>query len=391
MDRISRDRAFTTPLRRTLATGMGWLLVTGTIASAQDEGPADFNGLRTPSSPAFVLLGVEPSSVERPNTPSDFAASILSASSNLSSLPKDFALETSPYWLFGHPRRSWRDDIKRNVLESIERTFTLSAATAELGTSDAPVRGLAVSGRMSLFSGRVPDSTVKQIEELEQALAASAAADIGRLAPMFDSLLQQMLAKARTEPDSEAALDRFDEAKADLIERLTESGELGADTESLRDEATKLVTAREGFLMDVAGGVAWSAPSAALDSADLDRWGVWLTGSYTMPQVSFVGMARYLGVADGEDDAVDIGARLIYTRDRYAVSAEYVGRHVTEDAAGDQWRLAGVIEYRVSPDLWINGTFGRSYDDEARGSLLAQLGLSLNLSKQRYELAGAGP
>jgi hypothetical protein len=244
---------------------------------------------------------------------------------------------------------------------------------------------------MSLFSGRVPDSTVKQIEELEQALAASAAADIGRLAPMFDSLLQQMLAKARTEPDSEAALDRFDEAKADLIERLTESGELGADTESLRDEATKLVTAREGFLMDVAGGVAWSAPSAALDSADLDRWGVWLTGSYTMPQVSFVGMARYLGVADGEDDAVDIGARLIYTRDRYAVSAEYVGRHVTEDAAGDQWRLAGVIEYRVSPDLWINGTFGRSYDDEARGSLLAQLGLSLNLSKQRYELAGAGP
>ena len=50
-----------------------------------------------------------------------------------------------------------------------------------------------------------------------------------------------------------------------------------------------------------------------------------------------------------------------------------------------------VIDYRVSPDLWINGTFGRSYDDEARGGLLAQVGLSLNLSKQRYQFARAGP
>jgi len=378
-------------LRRSVAASLLCLLCARATGWAQDAQPADFNGLRTPSSPAFILLGVEPSSVERPNTPSDFAASVLSASSNLTAVPKDFAIETSPYWLFGHPRRSWRDDVQRNVLESIQRTFTFAAATAEAGTSEEPVRGLAVSGRMSVFSGRLPQRTVQQIQQLEQALAAAAGAEIERLAPMFDALLPPLLAGAKTEAERQEALRRFDEAKADLMEQLTESGELGAENEGLREQATKLVTAREGFMLDVAGGAAWRAPSAALDSADLDRWGIWTTGTYSMPEVSFLGMVRYLGFGGTDEDAVDIGARLLYTRERYAVSAEYVGRHLSEDSAGDQWRLAGVIEYRVSDDLWINGSFGRSYDDEARGSLLAQLGLTLNLSKERYGFGETTP
>jgi hypothetical protein len=378
-----------------LAIPAGQVLVLLLLASApcraQDDGLAEFNTLRTPSSPAFVLLGVEPTSVERPNTPADFAASILSASSNLSSLPKDFALETSPYWLFGHRRRSWKDDIRRNVLESIERTLTFSVATAELGTSEQPVRGLAVSARMALFSGRLPDSSVQQISDLENALAASAAQDLGRLDPLLTALQNSMLADAHTKADSEAALPRIDSAKVELIARLTRAGEVGADTAALLGRARKVATVRQGFLMDLAGGAAWRAPSAALDSASFDRWGLWLTATYSLPEVSFVGMARYLGIAGTDSDAVDIGARLIYARDRYAVSAEYVGRHVTQGGVGDKWRLAGVIDYRLSPALWISGTFGRNYDNKARGSLLAQLGLSLNLSKERYQFAGGGP
>jgi hypothetical protein len=42
----------------------------------------------------------------------------------------------------------------------------------------------------------------------------------------------------------------------------------------------------------------------------------------------------------------------------------------------------------VTSTLWLTGTFGRSFDDQARGSLLAQLGLSLNLSRERYTFGG---
>lgn len=359
-------------------------------AFGQDTGPADFNSLRTPSSPAFVLLGVEPSSVEKPNTPSDFAASVLSATSNLSALPKDYALETSPYWLFSHRRRSWRDDIKRDVLESATRTFTLSVATAELGTSDAPVRGLAVSGRLALFSGRLPDSSVKQIESLESTLAASAATDLGVLAPIFDSIQSSLLESAATMADSLAALARIDSLKAEAIASLASSGAVETDTEELTQQAEAIVTAREGFQLDLAGGTAWRAPSAALDSTDFDRFGLWLTASYTANDLSFIALARYLGVDGTDQDVLDFGGRFIYAQDRFAVSAEYVDRHI-HNGPGDQWRLAGVFDYRVSRAIWLTGTFGRNYDEDARGSLLAQLGLSLNLSKKRYAFEPGEP
>jgi len=359
-------------------------------AFAQDNGPADFNTLRTPSSPAFVLLGVEPSSVEKPNTPSDFAASILSATSNLSALPKDYALETSPYWLFSHRRKSWRDDINRNVLESVTRTFTLSVATAELGTSDAPVRGLAVSGRLSLFSGRLQDSSVKQIESLENVLAASAATDLGVLAPVFDSILATLLGSATTMADSLAALAKFDSLKTEAITSLASSGAIETDTEELTQQAEAIVMAREGFQVDLAGGTAWRAPSAALDSTDFDRFGLWLTASYTANDLSFIALARYLGIDGTDQDVLDFGGRFIYAQDRFALSAEYVDRHIN-NGPGDQWRLAGVFDYRVSRAIWLTGTFGRNYDDDARGSLLAQLGLSLNLSKKRYAFEPTEP
>jgi hypothetical protein len=35
---------------------------------------------------------------------------------------------------------------------------------------------------------------------------------------------------------------------------------------------------------------------------------------------------------------------------------------------------------------WAQATFGRSFDTASEGSLVAQLGLSVNLSRERYSL-----
>lgn len=381
------------PMAGRRAVLLGWfsLWVTPLDLPAQSGRLAEFNSLRTPSSPAMVLLGKEPSSVERTNTPADFAAALLNSVSGFNGLPRDFALEASPYWLGSHPELSWRNDIRRNLLQSIQRSLTVSVGTAELGTSDQPIQGLAVSARMALFSGRLPDSTVRQIDGLERALAASAARDLQRLAPVFDSILGGLLREARTESDSAAALDRRDEIMADMMAELSASGAIGGDTDALREQAMRLATARQGFMMDLAGGISWRAPGSMLDSAEVDRWGVWLTASYTMPQISFVGMSRFLNFSATDEDGLDVGARFIYTRDRFGISAEYVGRHLSEDEAGDLWRLAAIVDYRIAEDLWLTGTFGRNYDGEARDGLLAQLGLTLNLFKERYRLGGRPP
>jgi hypothetical protein len=78
---------------------------------------------------------------------------------------------------------------------------------------------------------------------------------------------------------------------------------------------------------------------------------------------------------------------VIYTAGAFGISAEGVGRVFRGAGAPDaQWRVVGGIEYEVAEGLWAQATFGRRFDTAREGSLVAQLGLSVNLSRERYSL-----
>ena len=348
-----------------------------------------FNSLRTPPSPVFVLLGVEPSSVERPNTPADLAFSVVNGTNNFSTLPASYAIETSPYWLFGHPTLAWTDDTVRSIPTSLARTLTLSVATAAVGTSDLPVTGLGLSARASVFSGKLSRAAVDRIQRLEILLAGSSAEferRVDTLRQVVDALLFERLKTAKTEEERDAARKEHAAANAAITKVTPLSTQSDEEERQLQAELQGLASTRDGFFLDLAGGAAWSAPRAIIDSTSLDRWGIWTTASYTLPNLSFVGVVRWLGDNDAAtQNAIDVGGRFIYARDRYAVSLEYAGRHPSGSGDDpDGWRLAGVIDYQIRPSLWLTGTFGRDYQDFQAGSLLAQIGLSVDFSKQRY-------
>ncbi|MFL5403711.1 MAG: hypothetical protein ACJ8BF_12925 [Gemmatimonadales bacterium] len=403
----------------------------------------EFNTLRTPTSPAFVLLGAEPTSVERPSTPADFAVSVVNASQNFSALPKNFALEASPYWLAGHPTRRWQDDITRNIWQSLQRTFTVSAGTAQVGTELAPVTGVAISGRASLLSGRLSDKTIAALNRISL-LAAQEQADLlvalnaaglkwadlllrmtQKDQPAFDdyNLIQAGLAviadssQGNRRKTLDIALDavgrqvarvramphRVDSltlatAAAEGLRVAFQDGEIAAPevSETARTALTKelqeFASVREGLFVELAGGASLQAPSAAIDSAALDRWGGLLTLSYQLPQVSFIAVARYLDAGNAPaDDAFDVGARVLFNRAAYALSLEYVDRHLIHaDSAPRPWRLAGVFDYKVNSTVWLTGSFGRDYQSQRAGSLLAQLGVSLQFAKDRVALPRPG-
>lgn len=413
-------------------------MVSATAASGQSSVPA-FNTIRTPTSPAFVLLGVEPSSVERPTTPADFAASIVNATDNFSSLPKNFALEASPYWLVGHPGQDWRADVKRTVLQSAQRTFTLAAATAQTGTEAAAVTGLAVSGRVSLLSGHLTASTIQQLARIDSLAAVeqgellrrllkaglpaadkllgfAAQADAGEATANNDTIikgltalteggnagaigaaknvLKAQVALARRIATSDEDRSAVDAAEAQLASSLSkEPDEIseadGPAAKALVAARQQFASAREGVVVEFAGGASWSAPNAVIDSVALSRWGAWLTVGYELPKVSFVGVLRYLDSGTSmADDAVDVGGRVAISQDLYAISVEYVDRHFIHGADVPRpWRLAGMFDYKVSSTLWLTGSFGRDYESTKAGSLLARLGASVQLSKDRYQAA----
>jgi hypothetical protein len=419
------------------------------VSAGQTDQVPEFNTIRTPASPAFVLLGVEPTSVARPSTAADFAASLVDASDNFSSLPKNYALEASPYWLLRHPRQGWRSDVRRNVLQSLQRTFSFSAATAQIGTDAAPITGVAFSGRASILSGRLSKETVERIERIDSLLPLDQAellASISAGAAAVDTLSGAALFQATTAEEQgriatdntlilagvTAAKDGLTAGDAETavsnataaVDRQLERAQAGAQAPEARRAATRIraalqeaqvaatdkaaeppvrarlrealqdfVAAREGWFIEVAGGASWRAPSGVFDSTSLGRWGTWLTVSYLVPDVSFLAVARYLdsGVGNG-DDIFDVGGRVVYTRDMYAVSLEYVDRHLIHSPSTVRpWKLAGVVDYKVSPAVWLTGSFGRDFESDSPGSLLARLGVSLQLSKERYGLDRALP
>jgi hypothetical protein len=96
-------------------------------------------------------------------------------------------------------------------------------------------------------------------------------------------------------------------------------------------------------------------------------------------------------VDDGQpanEDAVDWGGRGVYSTSDYAMSLEFVERaprQVTETLKRSH-RLVGIAEYRLSSGTWLVASFGKDRQKTAAtpGSLVAQLGVSFNFSKDRY-------
>ena len=359
-------------------------------AQTPDAGPA-FNGLRTPVSPAFVLLGIAPTVVERPNTPADLAFSVLNRSAAFTSLPRDIALELSPYWLVKHPTLTWTADTVRGLGTSLSRTMTLSFATAELGTSTRPVTGLSVGFRAAPFSGRLSHQSITRLHELEAQLGnlsslvdSLTAVDVARL----DSILIRERRAATSDAERQAAQNRHAAAVAELTRTVTESEAYTTAVADMKETFKDLALIREGFVLEVAGGAAMQAPGGAADSAKLARWGAWITAGYEGKSLSFVVVNRFLASSvDSSFDALDLGMRLIYTAGRYALSAEGSFRSFTDRGApANEYRFAALVDFELQKGLWVTGTFGRDYSASAPGSLLAQVGVSMNVAGQRIKL-----
>ncbi len=373
--------------------GLG-LAVVPLAAQSTDAGGPAFNGLRTPTSPAFVLLGIAPTEVERPNTPADLAFSVLNRSAAFTSLPKDVALEISPYWLVKHPTLTWEADSVRGLGSSIARTMTISFATAELGTTTRPVTGLALGLRAAPFSGRIPARTAARLRELGDRLGIEShvLADLRaeRLKVLERIRTQELEAAGSDSAARREALNRFTAARGELTRTVMQSPQYLAAVDSTEETFRDLVVNREGFVLEFAAGAALQAPGGSADSASLARWGAWITAGYEGKSLSFVVVNRFLASSvDSTFDALDLGMRLIYTSGRYAISAEGSFRSFTESGApSNEYRVAALVDFELQKGLWVTGTFGRDYTAAAPGSLIAQIGLSMNVAGERVKIPG---
>ena len=363
---------------------------------AQNDTLPAFNATRTPTSPAFVLMGVEPTSVERPNSPSALAVSILNRTQNFSALPKDYALEVSPYWLASHPDLTWRSDTARNIGESLIRTLTISGGTA-LDDSEASTSVLSFAVRGNICSGTMTPRTQQNLTAAESLLG-----DQSRIfnvflkkykaESMWEDRKSNELAGAHSIAETVAVLQKFERMVDSIGPLILEDPDYREAIAASTEELNNLMVTREGFLLEAAAGVVWRFPESRIDTGRFARFGFWLTPAYQLDDLSIVGVFRYLHDQEPLVDLYDVGMRFIYTGSNLALSCESVHR-TARPVIGtpDQYRLAGVLNYRIQKGIWLNATFGKNYDSNSRGSLLAQLGLSFDFMGKEYNWGNAPP
>ena len=144
-----------------------------------------------------------------------------------------------------------------------------------------------------------------------------------------------------------------------------------------------LETRRVGLVLDLAGGWSGAFPDSDFDALNSYRWGAWATAGYAGRGVTALGVVRYLDESDlvssGEGTAFDLGARLIADGGNGALSLSAEGVYrFGNSVAGDRYRVATEVSYGIASDRTIALTFGRDFEGETSGNVLALLRLVAN-------------
>jgi hypothetical protein len=407
----------------------------------------DISSFKTPESPAFMALGLAPSEIQRPTTPTGFALATAAGLTRAGRLlpGESFALEAAPYWLFDHVDLTY-DDLEGQRWRSIYRNFTISLATATQASEPPPVapapafNSLSALGlRTTVLSGRQSraarlcqsylrdyvDRTSAALARARQAFDEQWYAEHPRPAVSLPPFTEPSPPQDRR-AEVEAWIARAQAWKRER-DRLRKTGAMDEYLSWARahDEALatwlrlyqaenppdpglarclNAVHDRDGLMLEVA-----AAGTLVLPEADLERLTEegrrgfigWATLAYVLPDfnvrdgrslldASAVFAYRHqrekLPGADNDLHVHDLGLRAVTGLERYGLGIEYTQRFERSESSGDwryPFRLALTVDYRLAGGAWFTATFAKEFGVAGSTPLLALANLQWNFALDR--------
>lgn len=377
----------------------------------------DFDKIRSPDSPAFMLLGVTPTQIERPTTPKQIAASLSGPTDGSLTIPKNLAVEFWPYWVFSHPALTAGEYQDRGLAAQFAENITISIGTAsstrttfDMAThTDA---SLAIGLRTLVYLSGQPVIPCKKTD-LDQFVAAAKltfVADTPDAIPIMQQLQRVLV-------DRQA-----NQAKLEDDKKKHDSNAVTVDQKRL-DEDDKLIAALEGQLKSpkevlnghiasqldqlctdgsqearrgVTAELAIASSEVFLDSKVSDNHrgdtAVWTTVAWETPGWSVIALGRYLsGKVIGADRNrfVDTGARVIWSKDTYAVSAELLGRFPVDTPSGttleSTYRVDLAVDYHIQDSTWLTLSFGKDFSQFDARSFFSLANVKIGLGDPKLK------
>lgn len=344
----------------------------------REEDVSDFDKLRTPDSPAFAILGVSPTEIQRPTTPKGFVAAlggfVTGAGTGLA-VPSSFALEVAPYWLLPHRDLSISRYRSQHLARPL-RTLSFSIGTTETKRTETDAAGemvehtdsnIGLGFRTMLFQRGADDECTRKANSNATRQAQEA---------VLTGPERQKLAEAGEVGSAEynAAFKKLVRAKIDAKLRT--------------DKCVALVASTNGFTIGMAGAFDVRAADSRLTRAgtSLAGYGLWMDMSYDTKRLSAIAMARITARKHEmvNREVFDAGFRGIYKLKSYAISAEALLRYRFAEAYdATTYKLDMAIEYEVISGTWLSFSFGKdfAFAPGDAGSLFSMANLKWGIGK----------
>lgn len=404
---------------------------------AQTSTDTTVDVLRAPISPAFQLLGVNPTEIERPTTPTDFVVSIAQGTNNLSTIPLNISMVICPKWLFETKKnRNNFENFKKNsnVLNNIFQSliFSLGTATTKYDStsqkyiqskynSNATQHTSAALGiKFSLCRGKVDPKTIASSKSLKQAdsiLSAYTVAgtkyeledkEIVSLKMQRDSVYLLMRKEkdsiARTKLKIEYENDKtlVDERMDYLNDQFRQSSPLAKKIDSIKQlfASGEQEIKRYGFKLDIASGFVLNFPTENANFNTISKVGVWMTGGWDdKKDWGLIGMVRFSYNPDllyqnqsdtflqsGKKWVCDLGGKLYGAKiKKLSLSGEFLARVYLGSDIKTVFKYSITADYEVAKNKYLSFTLGKDFAGPTKtgGSFFGALNTALGIGSTR--------
>lgn len=371
--------------------------------------------LTAPASPGSVLLGVNPSEVQKPTDLTGLWTSFRNASNNFTSFPTSFAVDIAPKWVFDKKSISFEDFAGSK--KAFAQTFTVSLA--QTPQEDNNYNGLKQGLGLSFFLVRpaIKDEKylgiIASIRDILPALndaRRKRAAQLKEGDSVYQSLQRRLNAAASAGNTDEAKrllalLEPMDIAFSAQAKAYADSLE-SEKVARLKELQTTIVPVRKGFFLSLAAGTIVRYDNFKATAATATNKSVWINLGYdgAMTEASkssyfsFLGLSRFI-VANADElyksgtnnrfDTWDNALRIAYTTNnqRFTISGEGIARKLFDVTAGRSfvYKYLLNIELHVGKNRILTFSYGKDFENHITkdGNVIGYLNFVTGLFNQK--------
>lgn len=346
--------------------------------------------LRVPATPAFSILGYEPSSVMRPVTTKKLSGDLLNSFDKDGKLLMNLGLEVSPYWLKSRSDLDRKTYLNPGFFQSISHTFKLSAATVKDTATGYNMLGLGF--RMQPVRGQLTEAFQQLETEVRNSESIMGAAIAMKIAPLFTADQARALIKLEetlranadlSKKEIDAVMQKANKLKAQTptLSTIEIMDKIVAEIESDRTKLKELVEKegkRNGLSLEIAGAARFITDAVQTGSS-FRKAGIWASlNNYVSPKDALTMTTRIMFTRnDTTFTNADIAFGYIREEKDFNISLEAVFRwyraEIPDLNISSQpilrvekkftYRLAAQASYTISTSVSINLSIGKEFDD----------------------------